>query len=705
MITVFVNGQNISNSTYSFSSSDCSQDGSFYCNNTPVDNSAPQTYHITWTQPPQGNYQVEFNATCTSSTPNQSCNGTIETVTTAVANPVPVAVNDTATTTPGAAVPINLLANDTIPAGQQVFVKLPSTSAHGTVVNNNDGTATYTPSSGFTGTDTFSYNIVDANGNVLSTASVSVTVTAVPIATNDTANTTPGTAVKIDLLANDQIPQGQQVTVNSVTTPQHGTVVNNHDGTATYTPSSGFTGTDTFNYTLADSNGQTVSTAAVSVTVTAVPIATNDTANTTPGTAVKIDLLANDQIPQGQQVTVNSVTTPQHGTVVNNHDGTATYTPSSGFTGTDTFNYTLADSNGQTVSTAAVSVTVSSTNVGPQATDTSLESLPNLTDNQRSVATVVDQLCASSTDSEVVNVCDIISGLSGTDQLTALQQITPDQLAAQGTTAVETSTTQLTNIKLRLMSLRQGGASGLSMNGFSMGIKGNSVPMGALLATMQNRGGGGASGDILGSGRLGVFVNGRINFGSLDTTSQETGFDFNTDGITMGVDYRFTDDFVAGGALGYASTSSNYSGSGGKMDSYDVSISTYGSYYLPRDTYVDWIATYGSTNYDTTRNMVFSGLNTQAKGSTGGDQFALSINAGMDFNRRDLLFTPYARLEYTSNSIDSYQENGGSGLALGYNSQTIESLTTALAATPLQGHEHGLGHFDPQRPCGVGTPV
>ena len=599
---------------------------------------------------------------------------------TVVAATVPVAVADSASTTPGSAVKINLLANDQLPQGQQVSVTSITTPDGGTVVNNGDGTATYTPNTGFSGTDTFNYTIADQNGQQ-STASVSVTVAAVtlPTAVNDSATTQAGTAITIDVLSNDSDPSGSGISVVSVTSPAHGTAVNNSGASVTYTPAAGHTGPDRFSYTIRNANGETAS-ATVDMTVVAatVPVAVADSAATSPGTAVKIDLLANDQAPQGQQISVASVTTPQHGTAVNNGDGTATYTSSGGFTGTDTFNYTIEDKTGQQ-STATVRVRVSST-VSPQAINTNLQSLPNLTDNQHAVAVALDQLCASSADSQVQNVCGIIANLDTPNKLTAVQQITPDQLAAQGTTAVETSTTQLTNIKLRLMSLRQG-ADGLSMNGFSLDIKGDSLPAGALLAAMRTGGGAGASGDILGNGRLGVFINGRINFGSLDTTGRETGFDFSTNGITVGVDYRFTDQFVAGGALGYASTNSNYSGGGGKMNASDISVSTYGSYYLPRDTYIDWIATYGSTNYDTTRNMVISpSLSTQAKGSTGGNQFALSINAGKDFNRRDLLFTPYARLEYTSNSIDSYQEGGGAGLALGYNSQTIESLTTALAA-------------------------
>jgi serine protease AprX len=90
------------------------------------------------------------------------------------------------------------------------------------------------------------------------------------------------------------------------------------------------------------------------------PAAANDTAATVEATAVRIDVLANDADPNGDPLTITSVGPASRGTVVNNGDGTLTYVPAAGFTGVDTFVYTICAPDGckTTSSTAAVTVTV-----------------------------------------------------------------------------------------------------------------------------------------------------------------------------------------------------------------------------------------------------------------------------------------------------------------------------------------------------------
>src|SRR5262249_14505746 len=70
-----------------------------------------------------------------------------------------------------------------------------------------------------------------------------------------------------------------------------------------------------------------------------------------------IDVRANDSDPDGDPLTVDSVTQPQHGTAAIEPDGAVRYTPASGFEGADTFTYTVGDGRGETA-TATVSVDV-----------------------------------------------------------------------------------------------------------------------------------------------------------------------------------------------------------------------------------------------------------------------------------------------------------------------------------------------------------
>lgn len=91
-----------------------------------------------------------------------------------------------------------------------------------------------------------------------------------PTAVNDTASTVEQTAVRINVLANDTDPDGDTLTVTGVGTAANGTVVNNGDGTVTYTPRAGFIGADTFTYTICAPEGclTTSTSAAVLVQVT-----------------------------------------------------------------------------------------------------------------------------------------------------------------------------------------------------------------------------------------------------------------------------------------------------------------------------------------------------------------------------------------------------------------------------------------------------
>lgn len=176
----------------------------------------------------------------------------------------PVAVDDTATTGTGVAVIIDVLANDTANGGSITQLNDPS---NGAVVDNEDGTVTYTPTTGFNGDDTFTYVVGNAGGT--STGTVTVTVApGAPTANADTvadANYNPDNVNEVsavttdltELLTNDTL-NGNVITEAGTTaegddllTDQGGKVAIAGDGLSiTYTAPGDFRGTDTFTYTL-----------------------------------------------------------------------------------------------------------------------------------------------------------------------------------------------------------------------------------------------------------------------------------------------------------------------------------------------------------------------------------------------------------------------------------------------------------------------
>ena len=93
------------------------------------------------------------------------------------------------------------------------------------------------------------------------------------------------------------------------------------------------------------------------------PVAVNDMASTTSGTAVTFDPRVNDADPDGDGLTIISTSTPLHGTVTINSGTSLTYAPASGYTGSDNFTYTLSDGAGF-IAMAPVTVTVTSSSGG-----------------------------------------------------------------------------------------------------------------------------------------------------------------------------------------------------------------------------------------------------------------------------------------------------------------------------------------------------
>ncbi len=184
-----------------------------------------------------------------------------------------------------------------------------------------------------------------------------------PTPVDDTDTTNEDTARIVNVLANDTDPNGDTLTVTAVTDAPHGTVINNGDGTVTYTPDPNYFGPDSFGYTVCDP-GPLCSNADVNMTVASVndnPQTSDDNAtvneNSGPNT---IDVLRNDtDAPDsGETLTIQSVTQGANGAVVITDGGSLlTYQPNAGFDGNDSFTYTAADGNGGTA-TATVTVQV-----------------------------------------------------------------------------------------------------------------------------------------------------------------------------------------------------------------------------------------------------------------------------------------------------------------------------------------------------------
>ena len=226
---------------------------------------------------------------------------------------------------------------------------------------------TFTPS--LPGTYSFRLEVADGSGIAYSTSTATVNVTvnppAAPVANADSYSTAFNTALNVaapGVLSNDT---GTGVTVTSHTSPGHGAVTQSSDGSLFYTPTTGYTGSDSYTYTVTDVASQT-STATVNLTVDlpAAPVANADPYSTPSNVVLTVPapgVLGNDT---GTAISVTSNGSPSHGSVTVNTDGSFSYTPTANYQGGDSFSYAITDGASQT-SAATVSLTV--TNTAPVA--------------------------------------------------------------------------------------------------------------------------------------------------------------------------------------------------------------------------------------------------------------------------------------------------------------------------------------------------
>jgi FtsP/CotA-like multicopper oxidase with cupredoxin domain len=279
----------------------------------------------------------------------------------------PVAVDDTESTAEDTVLTVvapGVLTNDTNAAGATPsVVAMPGS---GTVTLNVDGSFTYTPALNFNGSDQFTYKLSTAT-SISNTATVQLTVTPVndaPTAVADISSTTTGTPVTVTVLANDSDIDGDALTVVPGICTSCTALVNANQS-VTITPDAGFTGAVTFSYQAQDPGGLVSAAVTLTVNVGAPvnvpPVAFDDAASTKTNTPIIINLTANDTDPDGTILpnTVTITSQPNRGgTVVNNLNGTVTYTPKKNFRGTDVFTYRVRDNSMALSNQATVRVNV-----------------------------------------------------------------------------------------------------------------------------------------------------------------------------------------------------------------------------------------------------------------------------------------------------------------------------------------------------------
>jgi len=333
--------------------------------------------------------------------------------------------------------------------------------------------------------------------------------------------------------------------------------------------------------------------------------------------------------------------------------------------------------------------------------------IAGLSPRQQEVANAIDKACPAlarqsqggaltAAQQDLLARCSELVGNAGgrpTEVSAALSQMLNEEVIAQDDAAFTTASAQFDNLTARIAALRSG-IRGVSLGGLAVAGGGGALPLSFLPSAIVADEG---SSDEVGTdfSRWGFFASGTIGRGDSDRVADSPGYQFDTYGLTAGVDYRYSDKLVFGGALGYSDNNTDVNGDQGGLETQGYSASFYGTWYQSEAWFADAVLTWGRNSYDLTRRVRYQipgssgaiqSVDQVASASPDGTQLQFALSAGRDFNRGAWSFGPYARVTTTRIDFDGYVERmsapgaAGGGLGMAVDDRQLKSLEGVLGA-------------------------
>lgn len=204
-----------------------------------------------------------------------------------------------------------------------------------------------------------------------------------------------------------------------------------------------------------------------------------------------------------------------------------------------------------------------------------------------------------------------------------------------------------------------------------------------------NAGSGGGAG-----GPWTIWAGGAIRFGEREANSGRVSQEFESEGITIGADYRFSPSFAAGLGIGLGRDTVDVGDEGSRSRGEAKTIAVYGSHKLGDGVFVDWLGGYQKLDFDLRRYVTLTGalLNSQRDGH----QWFGTLSTGADILRGDWQLTPYARVDITRATLNGYSESSGSVFDLTFLDQDVNFLSIGAGARFKYRHKMAWGELLPQ---------
>ena len=279
-------------------------------------------------------------------------------------------------------------------------------------------------------------------------------------------------------------------------------------------------------------------------------------------------------------------------------------------------------------------------------------------------------------------------------------------LEAQSDATRRFATTQINNFQQRLERLHGNGSGGGFDNGISFSTQERCEQMVGQLpgrpcerptagdsvnGAMQGANARGGNGE--GNG-YGVWAIGTLRSGNQDGRNGSAGFDFETDGVSAGIDRRINDRFVIGAGIGYGRDESDIGDQGSRIDASAQTLALYASWQPGGALFVDTVLGWQRLDFDLRRRVTLTG--NMVEGQRDGSQWFGSVAVGADLNRGAWRFSPYGRLDMSSGTLDGYTETGDPIFGLTFRDQDVDSSTGNLGLRVEYSHEASWGVFMPQ---------
>jgi uncharacterized protein YhjY with autotransporter beta-barrel domain len=255
---------------------------------------------------------------------------------------------------------------------------------------------------------------------------------------------------------------------------------------------------------------------------------------------------------------------------------------------------------------------------------------------------------------------------------------------------------QVTNFMRRLESLHGGGSGGGFQNGLRLSGRGycedsmtawtNSLcsksesKLGPIAQAAANAGDSSEAGSGGGGGGAdlpwAIWAGGTIRWGDRDPATGRLSQSFESEGISLGTDYRFSPGFTAGIGVGLGRDTVDIGDNGSRSAGEAKTVAIYGSHQLGSGVYVDWLGGYQWLDFDLRRYATSTGL--LINSTRTGRQWFATGSAGADIETGNWLIAPYARIDITRGTLNGYVENSGSLFDLRFLDQDMDFTSLGL---------------------------